>query len=207
MSLFRNKKYDSFLNQTFTELKNSELLDYLITDMKDYFTSNEYSWLSLSTDYYDEGERSVVITGDGVLIFNCSIENVAAVNDAQRRVNWASHFALMSQKSFNRLQDRHEELTSAAKNLFDKEVVPLIYTSYAFTPIPSGRTSPDNEIYLDRDDLLAAMANAVKSRMQEIFPSLQCSKSNIALSPNTIDTNMSVAFSYKVPKLKWKTWF
>lgn len=206
MGLFGNKtRTEALKEQIAQHLGRGELLQMLVRDIHKALQTQEYGWIGSSTGYYDTNKRSVVVTTDGILMFNCPLARITNMDEAVKRANRAVAWATLSERSMERAKKRQEEAEEAIDALSNRESVCFRYTDYGFTPLP-GYSDPECRDVLDRSKVLRIWAETLMDTMEQIYSDF-CFSQTIQAVDLASSGMEAVAFSYEVPSLHWKSWF
>lgn len=200
MGLFGNKIARSGKEaQVVDKLRESALLRTMMQEITSAMESDDYLWLTSSQGFTDEGQRSVVITTEGVQFFRCPLYRLGHVDLAVRSTRHALNmcFLMDSEKMYQEARKRHDRAQAAMDILSEVECLRFFYEDYGFEPLPDDCDEAGN-ILLNQRSVLRLWAHVLQERMEEmctamIFP--------MDLQNMQIENQGPViyVFSYEVP--------
>lgn len=206
MGLFNGKsKTEESMARLAAKLKDLDIMDLIMRDIAAETSRTDNYWMLHSMGYYDNGNRTVVVGADGIMIFNCAINRLTNLDTAIRRGRRAAMLATFSDHQLDRAKALRTDANDAYEELMTQSNISLNYTEYGYEPL-SEYLDEKTGMLLDMNETLQVWAQLLLERMEETYPDL-CYH-DMLRSMHLDDTGHAlVAFTYHVPGLVWKSWF
>ncbi len=205
MGLFNNKaKVEAINMRLATKLDALDITEHLMQGLAAVDCPENY-WVFHSVGYYDPGKRTVVVSPDGLIVFNCAVDQLAHLEKALKRSKRAAMLACVSGKGLERVKELQSDVDEKIDDLMNRESISLNYTEYGYEPL-SEYQDEQSGCFLDMTATLRVWAEVLQRHMEAVFPNLYYDGTLENIHLNAAESAL-VAFSYDVPDLVWKTWF
>ncbi len=202
MALFggkaKNQAQEEFV---WNKLTNGEVIK-ILTAWLQISDDDEDSWAIMQTGYYDDRKRTVVVSGDSVYIFRCSVSKLYEASSALKSAKFASATAF-SVRATIRADEKRAKFRDAFDDVLDSDGIIFNCTDYGFKPL-SAYEDQENDISVPRERVLKVWAVVVKALMEKLYNDFEFGSvdSDSELFGTTVYT-----FGYTVPSYGWKSWF